>query len=353
MPISQTTYTSLITAKNLSWVGNSYDLATATLGSTFGNYVVNFIESLSGYPASDVVMATSICADDISALSASGNIGQYPRELMQFLGPFSSSGLAGYPHYGVTGVFAWASHATDTGALFLLVTPHIGVTQYGDTGLVYRRGQVAPSSTCGAVAAAVNTVISTVSLVTSIYGSWELQGESWTPINGNPGTLEFDNFSNFWILYVNEATFINTTQLSVTGDYVDTNTYDVVTLSYPTLPTLPTSGSELFAQDFQQWLLTNELFPARDTLLSSTTAGRMLIATKTIIDSASAAITNVILPPAYAAFFPANSQVPVFTCFGTFVNVDDGYEAYIAPISFMRYDSTGWIDYTDQFIGGI
>jgi len=99
MPISQSTYTSLVTAKSASWSSNFYSLSTAKLASTFADYTVSFIQNLSGFSASNVLMATSICADDVCALSASGNIGQFPREALQFLGPFSSSGLAGYPHY--------------------------------------------------------------------------------------------------------------------------------------------------------------------------------------------------------------------------------------------------------------
>lgn len=279
MAISQTTYTTLVTGQSATWTGGYYSLSAAKLTSTFGTYVKNYIQTLSGYPASDVLMATSICADDVSSLSAVGNIGQFPRELMGFLGPFSSSGLAGYPHYGITGTFAWASHVTDTGALFMLVTPHIGVSKDGDTGQIYRRGQTTASSTCGAVAAAVSTV-------------------------------------------VNNAT-------------------------------LPASGSALFQQDFQQWVLTKEIFPKRATLLTSNSATRMLIATKTIIDAASAAVTSTIIPQAYNAFFGGTSKVPVFTCFGTFVNVDDSYQAYIAPISFQRYDSTGWYDYSTSFWRGL
>ena len=277
--ISQTTYTPLITAVNYSWTNNSYSLSSAKLASTFGNYAASYIQNLSGFASQNVLMGTSLCADDVDALSASGNIGQYPTQLMKFLGPFSSSGLAGYPHYGITGVFAWASHVTGQGALFLLVTPHIGISQYGDVGQIYRRGQTFPSSTCGAVAASISTVVGNV--------------------------------------------------------------------------TLPLSSSGSFPNDFQQWVLTNTVFPTRTTLLASTTAQQMLVATKTILDAASAAVTNVLVPSAYNAFFGLNSNVPVFACFGTFVNVDDGYSAYIAPIAFKRYDSTGWVDYSANFLSGL
>jgi len=293
MPISQSTYTSLVTAKSASWSSNFYSLSTAKLASTFADYTVNFIQTLSGFSASNVLMATSICADDVCALSASGNIGQFPREAMKFLGPFSSSGLAGYPHYGITGVFAWATHITDGGALFLLVAPHIGVTSYGSVGQIIRRGQTSPSSTCGAIGVAVSAVVAASTLPLS--GS---NNNSWTGANWHP-------------------------------------------------------------DDFQQWTLTKELYPLRTTLSSATTANQMLIATKTILDAASAVITNVVVPSAYNAYFTGGSTVtsrttPIFTCFGTFVNVDDGYQAYIAPIAFKRYDGvTGWVDYTASYLSGL
>jgi hypothetical protein len=70
-----------------------------------------------------------------------------------------SGGLAGYPFVGSVGLGAWASHVTNTGTLFISSMPHIGITEDGDVGYMYRRGQGNYlSNTCGAVAGAVNWV---------------------------------------------------------------------------------------------------------------------------------------------------------------------------------------------------
>jgi len=138
---------------------------TAVAAQQFGLYTKKFLKNL-GYRANDMVTSISACADDLNGPSFVDvdNIGQGPTSVNEFLGPFYSGGLAGYPHTGLTGLAAFASHATDTGALFVINMPHIGISQSGVVGQSLRRGQTTLNTSCGAVQAAINWVAANVGL---------------------------------------------------------------------------------------------------------------------------------------------------------------------------------------------
>ena len=89
----------------------------------FGDYAKAFIQA-KGYTPDNVVLSESICSDDIDGpiYSDIRNIGQTPASQNDFLGPFMSGGLSGYPHTGILGIQAWGSHITNTtkGALFFI-----------------------------------------------------------------------------------------------------------------------------------------------------------------------------------------------------------------------------------------
>ena len=139
---------------------------SASLVETWGTYTVNYIKQKSGFDPYQVLYAVGICADDVDAFTVNGNLGQFPVAMNSFLGPFMAGGLAGYPFVGSIGFGAFASHITDTGSLLISCTPHIGVTEDGDAGYQYRKGQEAnlinltPSTNCGAVHGAVGLVTS-------------------------------------------------------------------------------------------------------------------------------------------------------------------------------------------------
>jgi hypothetical protein len=129
----------------------------------FGEVIKSFISGTFGYISDNIVLANSICSDDVDGpvFVNEINIGQYPSSLNQFLGPFMAGGLAGYPHTGRLAVAAWASHATTetSGALLLINMPHIGITQQADlvagsdnVGRMHRKGKASATgdSTCGA-----------------------------------------------------------------------------------------------------------------------------------------------------------------------------------------------------------
>lgn len=293
------TYTNTVTSIKYEWNkpwsngGSAYvfNLSAATLAETFGTKIATFVKNLSGYNPNQVLMAQSICADDVNAPIYLNNIGQQPTTLQSFLGPFMAGGIGGYPFAGPTGLFAWASHITQDGALYLNVMTHLGVSLSGDVGYVRRRGQNGSlSNTCGAVGAAVGFVALSSNAV-------------------SPQLLS----SNF----------------------------------------ISTSG-------FQQWFLTNTIWSARPSLTASAinritpltssasaTSAQMIVATKTVLNAASG-IIETILPIGYSAYF-TTSSIPVFVTYGTFINVDDGYDAYINVDAVKKYTPFGWEDYTKYF----
>jgi hypothetical protein len=148
-------------------VRNTY--ASAVSAERFGTSAKNFIFQKYGYQPSNIVLSNSICSDDVDGpvYVDINNIGQNPASVNQFLGAFMSGGLSGYPHTGVLGLQAWGSHATTTtnGALFLINTPHIGISQDGTVGRIIRRGKAsnAADNTCGAVATAIAWVAANAS----------------------------------------------------------------------------------------------------------------------------------------------------------------------------------------------
>ena len=107
------------------------------------NKVIDFVESELDLEPKQVMLADSICSDDVNSI-------QYPARTQEFLGPFKMGGLDGYPFTGLTGMAAFASHVPDDGAVFIYYGPHIGVTKTGTIGEIHRLGQHKNSGCCGA-----------------------------------------------------------------------------------------------------------------------------------------------------------------------------------------------------------
>ena len=128
----------------------------------FGDHAKAFIKE-QGYDANNIVLSNSVCSDDIDGpiYANTNNIGQTPESQNDFLGAFMSGGLSGYPHTGVLGIQAWGSHVTSntSGGLFMINMPHIGISQSGNVGRIWRKGKTQAESltdnTCGAVATAI------------------------------------------------------------------------------------------------------------------------------------------------------------------------------------------------------
>ncbi|NRB65545.1 MAG: hypothetical protein HRU40_21435 [Saprospiraceae bacterium] len=97
---------------------------------------------------SKVLMATSVCSDDINVPSTTFfNV---------LFGPFVMGGLGGIPFVGRTGMTAFAHHIPDEGSAFIFYGPHIGVTLEGGIGKMYRPRQEKEGFSCGALMLALS-----------------------------------------------------------------------------------------------------------------------------------------------------------------------------------------------------
>lgn len=97
---------------------------------------------------SKVLMATSVCSDDINIPSTTFfNV---------LFGPFIMGGLGGLPFAGQTGMTAFAHHIPDNGSAFIFYGPHIGVTLEGQLGKMYRPRQESTGNSCGALMLALD-----------------------------------------------------------------------------------------------------------------------------------------------------------------------------------------------------
>ena len=101
-----------------------------------------------GLDVSKMLMATSVCSDDINVPSTTFfNV---------LFGPFVMGGLGGIPFVGETGMPAFAHHIPDNGSAFIFYGPHIGVTQEGELGRMYRPRMEQPGNSCGALMLALD-----------------------------------------------------------------------------------------------------------------------------------------------------------------------------------------------------
>ena len=101
------------------------------------------LQSDFGIDISKVLMATSVCSDDLNVNSTSlFNV---------TFGPFNMGGLGGFPFAGLTGMAAFAHHVPDNGAALILYGPHVGITIEGELGVVNRPRMESPGHSCGAL----------------------------------------------------------------------------------------------------------------------------------------------------------------------------------------------------------
>lgn len=131
----------------LAIIHKHYPNANTTIDSV--NHFIDFIESQLDLEPSQVMLADSICSDDVNSI-------QYPARTQEFLGPFKMGGLDGFPFTGLTGMGAFASHVPDEGAVVIYYGPHIGITKDGTIGEIHRHRQSKNSGCCGAAKGALN-----------------------------------------------------------------------------------------------------------------------------------------------------------------------------------------------------
>ena len=276
-------------------VGTKYD--RLLMAEDWALKTKEYIQTLSGgILTNNIILANGTCADDVDATKSPGNIGQSANGLSDFLGPFQSGGLCGWPFVGGVGLGAFASHVTDTGTLFVSNMQHIGVDIDGVVGKIYRRGQAGSgtggrysSDTCGAVAGAIGWVVGSPAIAPNIasapfstnYQFWYLANLLWQ-----------DNASNNWIV------------------------------SQPTLAQRMEYCTNLIETDARTYII--------DNLYSAVTAGG---------NPGDPHTTNKVY------FFS-----------GKFINTDDGYEAYVHIDYFAVLDPTApnsgaaWTDKTALYL---
>ena len=131
----------------LAIIHQHYPNANTTIDSV--NHFIDFIENELDLEPAQVMMADSICSDDVNSI-------QYPARIQEFLGPFKMGGLDGFPFTGLTGMGAFASHVPDEGAIAIYYGPHIGITKNGTIGEIHRHGQSKNSGCCGAAKGALS-----------------------------------------------------------------------------------------------------------------------------------------------------------------------------------------------------
>jgi len=101
-------------------------------------------------------MAESSCPDELNHDSIS-------KDIVEMLGNrwgevFHLGGLAGIPFTGNTGWGAFSHHVPDNGNIFVMIAPHVGLTEKGVIGKVHRPGQSHSTSACGASVGAYNAL---------------------------------------------------------------------------------------------------------------------------------------------------------------------------------------------------
>ena len=274
----------------------------AVTAENFGARLQSYIQSdTPTFTPDNVLLAASICSDDVNGpvFGNINNLGQMPQSLQAFLGPFMAGGLDGYPHAGTTGLLAYASHITSGGALLIYIAPHIGITRDGQVGYMRRRGQNYGdlSATCGAAAAAA----------------------TWIVANGVSGPA----------------------------------------------PVFPSTGLLANPSDYQFYTLVKAIYDdaaARAAICATSNSGQqMILATEAIRSAAYNIVTSPVggtstFKLAYDTLFSTTSPQPaVFLTTGTFINVDDGFKAYVNVSNFQQYNPTTglFVDYTSQFNQGL
>jgi hypothetical protein len=102
-----------------------------------------------GFVPERTLALASICRDELTT--------PFLEQVKQDWGDvFTLAGLGGVPALGRTGWQAALAHIPDAsgrGCLLVFGLPHIGIERDGTVGVTIRRGQTAPTTTCGALSA--------------------------------------------------------------------------------------------------------------------------------------------------------------------------------------------------------
>lgn len=121
---------------------NNYDLAIR---------VVQTLLERRGYSASNTLLTTSLCSDELAKQLSDDFGGIYGNS-------FNLGGLAGFPFAGNIGFQTMCGHIPDGGGCLLLYGPHVGVTADGIIGKVEREGVSQDDICCRSAIEALNFV---------------------------------------------------------------------------------------------------------------------------------------------------------------------------------------------------
>ena len=103
-----------------------------------------------------------------------------------------------------------------------------------------------------------------------------------------------------------------------------------------------------FPNDYQNYTLCSILFPFKSALAAISTYGaKMVFATEKIRLASNTFLTG----GSGITGTNVGTGIDTFYCSGTFINTDDGFNAYVNVTAFKKYNSVGgWVDLTTQFL---
>uniref|UniRef100_A0A7S4SSF1 Limiting CO2-inducible protein B/C beta carbonyic anhydrase domain-containing protein n=2 Tax=Ditylum brightwellii TaxID=49249 RepID=A0A7S4SSF1_9STRA len=112
------------------------------------------------YRPYNTLVGSSLCSDEINDTPQSLAT-DIQKKLVDVKdgGVFNLGGLGGLPFVGTSGFGAFLSHCPNSGKIFILFGPHVGISQEGVVGKVERIGVKKPSTSCGAAVGAYKALL--------------------------------------------------------------------------------------------------------------------------------------------------------------------------------------------------
>eukprot|EP00565_Helicotheca_tamesis_P001318 CAMPEP_0185728822 /NCGR_PEP_ID=MMETSP1171-20130828/4227_1 /TAXON_ID=374046 /ORGANISM="Helicotheca tamensis, Strain CCMP826" /LENGTH=376 /DNA_ID=CAMNT_0028397569 /DNA_START=58 /DNA_END=1188 /DNA_ORIENTATION=- len=112
------------------------------------------------YRPYNTLVGSSLCSDEINDTPQSLAT-DIQKKLVDIKdgGVFNLGGLGGMPFVGTSGFGAFLSHCPNSGKIFILFGPHVGISQEGVVGKVERIGVSKPSTSCGAAVGAYKAIM--------------------------------------------------------------------------------------------------------------------------------------------------------------------------------------------------
>jgi len=119
-----------------------------------------------GYRPYNTLVGASLCSDEVND-TPQALVADIQRKLTDTKdgGIFNLGGLGGLPFVGTSGIGAFLSHCPNSGKIFIMFGPHVGISQEGVVGKVERIGVANPSTSCGAAVGAYKALKSGAEIV--------------------------------------------------------------------------------------------------------------------------------------------------------------------------------------------